>query len=1110
MTDMMKRLANLPPEQRARFLAQLRAQVEGIATRGPSPRRDTGPAPLSYAQESLWFLDKLAPGRPVYSVPVYHRLRGNLDVAALRAALAEVVARHEALRTAIVDRDDGPVQVIADSVPVPLPVIDVAGDTEEARLKAAAELLDTETATPIPLSSMPLWRAYLLRLAADDYILVFNIHHIVFDGWSQAVFHSELAALYDSARTGKPAQLAELPIQYPDYCSWQREWLADRIDELGEYWRDKLKGMEVLEFPTDRPRAASVTFNGSHASLPADKRLLDSVRALAREEGVTPYTVYVAAFFALLQRYSGADDIVIGAPNANRSHASVEPVIGFFIGMVVLRADLSGNPTFRELIQRIKPMVLDSIAHGDLPFGKLVDAVSPPRDPSRLPIFQTTFVLNTAGTTFQLPEITVTYHVPNVVGARMEMSWITAEHDKGVVFAVEYNTDLFDPDTMLGHLRHYGALLGDLAAAADRPIGDGDILTAEERAWLLEVGSGPTRPVRETTATAVFEEQARQLPGEIALVTQDERLTFAELNTRANQLAALLTRHGAAAGKRVALCLRRNSDLIVSMLAAFKSGASYLPLDPAHPPARVAGIVADAEPVVVLAHRDTVAALADSSAPVLVLDDLRDELASQPAANPSPASGPDDISYVIYTSGTTGQPKGVLTTHRSLVNFTDSIRDLFEVTPRDRILGFASATFDVSLFEIFSALFNGASVRLLSDEERLSIEQLQTVLERDGITITDIPPAVMTMLAPEHLTDLRIAFVGCEAFSGELVNRWNKGRRLFNGYGPTECTITMTVEECPGTWDAEPPIGLPMANHVAHVLDDKQRLLPVGVPGELVIGGVGLATGYLRSPELTTTKFIPDPFGTASDGRLYRTGDLVVRLPDGRIVFLGRVDQQVKIRGLRIELGDVESALASYPGIGQVSVRDWADPDGQRYLAGYITPGPGKAGVPDVDAIREHLAARLPSYMIPARFVVLDELPLNSSGKVSKRELPEPDLTAGPVTGSAGPRTDTERIVLEEVLIPLLRNENVGIHDDFFRAGGNSLQAAQLMSALNRRFSVSITLADFFTSPTAAHLASVVDSLRSAQMSDEDLLDLLENMPEGQVSSLLDDASGSP
>ncbi len=1106
MSDMMKRLANLPEEQRARFLAQLRAQVEGVATRGPSPRRDTGPAPLSYAQESLWFLDKLAPGTSVYNVPVFHRLRGDLDVGALRTALAGVVARHEALRTAIVDRDDGAVQVIADSVPVELPVIDVPGDDKEARLKAAEELLDKETATPIELGTLPLWRAYLLRIGPGDCYLAFNVHHIAFDGWSQAMFERELAALYTSAVTGAPARLPELTVQYPDYSAWQREWLADRLDELGSYWRDQLKGMTTMEFPTDRPRPASVTFNGLQVTTPMTEQLKIRVRELAREEGVTPYTVYVAAFFTLLQRCSGADDIVIGAPNANRQYPSVETVIGFFISMMVLRADLSGNPTFRELIQRLKPVMVNSISHADLPFGKLVDAVSPPRDPSRLPIFQTTFVLNAAGSPITLPGISVTYRRPYGVSARMEMSWIVAERPgEGATLAVEYNTDLFDADTMSGHLRHYRELLDNLTAAPDALAGDVEMLTPAERAWLLTVGSGLDRAVRETTATAQFEARARELPGEVALVA-DEALTFAELNRRANQLAALLRDRGATAGSIVGLCLRRCSDLVVAMLAALKSGAAYLPLDPSHPAARVAGIVADAEPVAVLAHAATTAALAGATAPVLVLDDLRGELAGQPAGDPPPASGPGDISYVIYTSGTTGRPKGVLTTHRSLVNFTDSIRDLFEVTPRDRILGFASATFDVSLFEIFAALLNGACVRLLSDEERLSIERLQAVLENEGITITDIPPAVMALLSPEGLSDLRIAFVGCEAFSGELVNRWNKGRRLFNGYGPTECTVTMIAEECPGTWDAEPPIGLPMANHVAHVLDDRLRPLPPGVPGELVIGGAGLAVGYLGSPELNERKFLADPFGTACDGRLYRTGDLVTRLPDGRLVFLGRVDQQVKIRGLRIELGDVESALASFPRIGQVSVRDWTDSEGERYLAGYVTPGPGSSEAPDIGAICDHLADRLPSYMIPAHFVVLDELPLGSSGKTDKRQLPEPDLSAVPVSADGGPRTETERIVLQGVLIPLLRNESMGIHDDFFRAGGNSLQAAQLMSALNRRFGVGISLADFFTSPTAAHLASVVDSLRAAQLSDDELLDLLEKMPEGQVSSLLDDA----
>jgi amino acid adenylation domain-containing protein len=1111
MTDMMKRLANLPEERRAEFLVQLRAQVEGVSARGPSPRRDTGPAPLSHAQESLWFLDKLAPGRPVYSVPLFHRIRGDLDIGALRSALAGIVARHEALRTAIVEREDEPIQVIADSVPVDLPVIDVPGDDEQARLAAASALLDAEIATPFDLGHLPLWRAYLLRLAPDDFYLVFNVHHIVFDGWSMGLLSGELAELYSSAVAGRPDRLAQLAVQYPDYCSWQRDWLSGRLDELADYWRDRLGGMEVLEFPADRQRADSVTFNGSHVRMSIGQEAQDRTRALARQEGVTPFTVYVAAFFAFLQRYAATDDLVIAAPNANRRYSSIEPVIGFFIGMMVLRADLSGRPTFRELIQRLRPVVLDSVAHSDLPFGKLVDAVAPARDPSRSPIFQITFALQNAGAPISLPGVTVSYEVPNIITSRLDMSWNLAEHDSGgVLLGIEYNTDLFDEASMSRYARHYSELLGSLTATPDAPVASARLLPPAERARLLEVGSGPVRAVRETTITAAFEEQVARSPGEIALVAGPDRLTFAELNGRANRLAAVLRDRGAAPGATVGLCLRRTADLTVAMLAVLKSGAAYVPLDPANPPGRLAGIAADAGLVAVLAHEATAGALASVTAPVLVLSHLADQLAGQSAGNPPLAAAPGDTAYVIYTSGSTGQPKGVLIAHRSVVNFTDSTRDLFELTPADRMLGYASATFDVSVFETFASLLNGARLQLLGDEDRLFIDRLQSVLEKDGITVIDLPPTVMMLLAPERFASLRIVFVGGEEFSAELVNRWNPGRRLFNGYGPTECTVTMIVEECPGTWDSTPPIGLPMTNHIAHVLDAAGRLLPAGVPGELVIGGAGLAKGYLRSPELNERKFLPDPFGTAPGGRLYRTGDLVKRLPDGRIVFLGRVDQQVKIRGLRIELGEVESALAAFPGIGQVSVQAWADDAGERHLVAYVTPGSINSGgtAPDPGALRDHLADLLPGYMIPAYFVVLPELPLSGSGKVDKSRLPAPVLAAAPAAADAGPRTETERILLREVLIPLLRNEGVGIHDDFFRAGGNSLQAAQLMSALNRRFSVEVSLADFFTSPTVAHLAAVVDTKRADQLTDDELLDLLETMPEEQVSSLLDDTGG--
>ncbi|MGW1978988.1 non-ribosomal peptide synthetase [Streptomyces sp. NPDC001889] len=1099
MTDMTQRLAALPAERRARFLARLRAQLEGAAGRGPTPRGDTGPTPLSPTQEALWTLGRPGPESPVWNVPLCVRLRGDLEVGALRSALAVVVARHEALRTAIVEREGGPVQEVVPEVPVELPLIETAEGDHGQRLAAARAHAAEWLGAPFDVSRRPLWRAALIRVAPDDHLFLFEGHHLVLDGPSLGVLTRELAEVHRSLRDGDEPRLSELTAHYPDYALWQRGRLdGGGLDGPAAYWRERLAGAEVLEFPADRPRGDTPAFAGGSGVFPVGREGLERAGELAREEGADPSDVLLAAFLTLLHRYSGLDDLVIGTPDAGRRHDSVSSVIGCFAQMTVVRGDVSGDPTFRELVRRVSRATREAHAHGSLPFDKLLDAVDPPRDPARPPVFPVVFAARRdAGTTAGLPGLVATEEPVPSATSRFDMSWDLVERPgdgSGARLTVEFDTGLFDDASVARFARHYDALLHTLTAGPDAPLSAADVLSAADREFLAEAAGGPARPVRETTVVAEFEARVAEAPDRVAVVVAGTATSYAELNARANRLAALLRGRGAGPGTRIGLCLRRSAELTTAMLAVLKTGAAYVPLDPAHPSARVAEIAADAGLRMVLAHTGAAGAVSAVAAPVVMLDEAGAELAAMPDRDPPLAAAPGDVAYIIYTSGSTGRPKGVLLEHRGVVNFIDSTRELFDLTPADRVLGFASVTFDVSVFETFSALLTGARLCLATDDERVSIDRLQSLMERAGITVIDLPPTVMPLLAPERFTDLRIAFVGGEAFSGELVNRWNPGRRLFNGYGPTECTVTMIVEECAGTWETSPPIGRPMANHVAHVLDRDLRRVPVGVPGELVIGGAGLARGYLDRDALTAEKFIADPFGTAPGGRLYRTGDLVKRLPDGRLVFLGRLDQQVKIRGLRIELGEVESALAGVAGIGQATVRPWTDETGEKHLVAWVT-GVGEQGLPSV---RERLGELLPSYMIPSYFVALGELPLTSGGKVDWRRLPPPDPASAGGGPADEPRTATERILLGDVLAPLLRRVRLGVRDDFFRAGGNSLQAAQLLSAINRRFGVEIALGDFFVSPTVAHLATVIDAARAARPGGDDPLGSLERLSGGE------------
>ena len=1135
MTDLIQRLSRLPGDRRAAFLAKLRS---GSASAVPpvARRARLAPPPVSYGQETIWLVDRLAPGRATYNVSTGYWLRGRLDVPALTRALAEVVARHEALRTALPDHGDGPVQEVAEHLEVTLPVSDacdpdvcdpdVCGSGEEKRRARARELAVAEGRLPFDLSRHPLWRLRLLRLAAEEHLLVVVVHHVIYDGWSMGVFARDLAAAYARLTgNGASTERPEPAVQYADYALWQRDWLAGpRGAELVEYWRRQLAGAPVLEFPADRPRPPAVGYDGSVQRLLLPARVRTRVQRLAQAEGVTANTVMTAAFLAFLHRYTGQDDLVIGSPTANRGQVEVEDLIGCFVNLMVIRGDLSGDPDTRQLLARIGRVMSGAVANGELPFERLVHALRPARDPSRSPLFQIAFAYQNAGDPLALTGLDVREESLEPGTSRFDMSWNVSETANGLELYVEYNTDLFDAATISQHLRHYARLLTGMLDDPTAPISRLPMLDAAERAELIAVGSGPDRPVPQGSIVDLFDEQVRRAPGAAAVVVGGESLTYAELGERTDRLAAALRAAGAAPGALVAICLPRSIELIVAVLAVLKSGAGYVPVDATYPPARIATILDDAAPVAVLSITDLTGRLPGSGPRQLLLD--RPSTMAAPPPTPSravPSAVPssavpsravpsrakaDDIAYVIYTSGTTGRPKGVPIEHAAVVNFISTMQELFSLTPADRILGFASINFDVSVFEIFSALLTGARLYLARDDERLDMRALQRLMESAEITVVDIPPAVLALLDPDRLPALRIAFIGCELYPGNLVQRWNRGRSFFNGYGPTECTVTMVVQECVGTsWLASPPIGLPIANHVAHVLDRQLEPVPYGVAGELVVGGRGLTRGYLNAPGLTAAKIIPDPFGTAPDGRLYRTGDLVLRQRCGAIVFLGRIDQQVKIRGQRIELGEIEAMLATHPLVGPVAVDVHTDATGDRHLVAYHCPGvdqhgPAGAG-PTAAELREHLAAQLPGWMVPTYYVPLATLPLNSSGKIDRRALPAPANDARPATTAKGPATPTERTLAEDIFAPVLGLPSVGVDDSFFALGGHSLQATHLISRIRTTFGVEIGLAAFLRAPTVSGLAALVDRSQAAALDDDAMLALVERMSDEAAAKLL-------
>jgi amino acid adenylation domain-containing protein len=1087
--------SRLTDEQRQLLAARLRkgraAQPDRIQRRAPD-----ADIPLSFAQEQLWFLDRFAPGLPTYNIPHLLWLSGRLDVPALNRAVTALVRRHESLRTRLVAGDgDGPRQLVDQPAPVPLPVIDLA-EPDPAGARAAARKYGAEQAVqPFDIATGPLFRLQLLRLAEQEHALVLVVHHSVFDAWSFGVLLRELVACYDAELTGRPAGLPELPIQLGDYAIWERQRLREPAAELIDHWRNTLSGTQPLRLSTDRPRPPRESFRGQVQWLNLGSELLAELRAVSRRQNCTVFVTLLSGLFALLYRYTGQSDIVVGTPHANRGRDELAGLIGFLVNTLPIRADLAGRLPFEQLLRQVQQATVSAYAHQDLPFAKLVDALQVPRDAGRSPVFQVVLTFaelaeqpNPAGLELRVEKI-------DLPAAKFDLNFFAEVRPDGLWIELAYASDLFDPATISRMLEHYGRLLAGAAADPGLPLCRLPLLSEQERQRELVELNDTATELAGGCLHELFEAQARRVPEATAAVLDAERISYRELNARADALARRLIGLGVGPERLVGVSMQPSIDRLVALLGILKAGGGYLPLDPALPEQRLSFMLADAAAPVVITDPASRPSLPPTDAVLLEVAAAEpvDSATAGEAARPAGCH----VAYVIYTSGSTGQPKGVLVEHRNAVNLVAGQIDYWRLGTADRVLQFSSLNFDVSVLDTFAALCSGATLVLASQQTKLSPPRLGALMREQRVSFASLSPAMLSLLADQEFPDLRVLISAGEELRSELAMSWLRpGLRLCNGYGPTEATVLSAFAEI----DAgllPPPIGRPPANYQAYVLDPQLNPVPVGVLGELHIGGAGVTRGYLNRPELTAERFVEDPFSRAPGARLYKTGDLVKRLPDGNLLFLGRIDGQVKLHGQRIELGEIESALVRLPGVRHAIVLLDEGSTADRQLVGYLSRAPG--AVLEPAELKRQLGQWLPRYMVPSQLVVLDSLPMNSSGKVDRSALPGLGTAAG--SGGAQPRTLIEAMLLDSYAA-VLGVEQLGTDASFFDVGGSSLQAMQLVSRIERELGIEVAVADIFLAPQPAELARLLRAEYGLRDTDLDAATLAAfDQPAGNLAS---------
>jgi amino acid adenylation domain-containing protein len=1047
-------------------------------------------------------------------------LRGALDLGTYRRSLIEIVRRHESLRTRFALRGGIPIQVIEETPRLEVPVVDLRALPAERREADLRALVAQELRCPFDLAAGPLLRALVLRTATRDgeeeHVLLLLMHHIVSDGWSMTVLARELGALYGAFLEGAASPLPELPIQYADFAVWQRSWLQGAVlEEQISFWKQTLAGAATLELPTDRPRPPIQGHRGGVERFVLPARLLRDLGGLGKAEGVTLYMILLAGFSALLSRYSGQEDVSIGSPIANRTRAELEPLIGYFANTLVLRTSLAGGPSFLALLARIRAVTLAAYAHEDLPFEKVVEEINPQRDLSRSPLFQALLAFQVQAATLDLPGLAVAPSLERGAAAetmaKFDLSLWMQESADGVNGSLEFHRDLFDRSTAARLAVHLRALLERGVEAPGRPLSELPLLTAAELQQVAEGNATATSFSSHLAAHQLFEAWVDRTPDAVAAVFAGQSLSYRELNRRANRLAHYLRRLGVGAEDRVAFCLERSADLLVAVLAVMKSGGTYVPLDLRHPRERLAYVLSDTGAAVLLTESrvvDRLEGLAPASAAVVLLDQEPAELAAASPENPEPLpASAERLAYIIYTSGSTGHPKGVQVPHRALVNFLESMARRPGFSAQDTLLAITTLSFDMAVPEVLLPLVTGARLVIAPATAVGDGTMLAGLLASSQATVLQATPTTWWLLMAsgwQGTPGLR-GWIGAEAVPREVADQLlDRGVDLWTFYGPTETTVWSTCTRVART--AGPvPLGEAFANTQIYVLDCALQLVPMGVPGELYIGGWGVTRGYFGQPGLTAERYLPDPFSASPGARMYRTSDLVRRRPDSVLEFLGRADFQVKIRGFRIELGEIEAALQSHGSVERAAVVAHGE-EGARRLVAYLVPQGGEASGLSVTDLRESLGRSLPEYMIPSSWVLLDALPLTPNGKVDRRALPAPDGVR-PDLGAAyvAPRTALEE-VLAGLWCEVLRIERVGIQDNFFTLGGHSLLATQVVSRIGEALQIEVPLRRLFEAPTVCGLA---EALLRDSSSPEDLelaarlvLDLL-SLPEDEVDALL-------